>query len=152
MYVDNDPIVLVHARSLLTSSPEGVTDYIDADVHDPDAIVRRAAETLQLDRPVAVMMLGILNFVLDGDKARDIVRRVMAAVADHRKCRARMWAAIQLTAVAAALAIAPFTGWGQAMEKLGDALLAWPTLIAAASSLALGWLALQLLDPPLRQL
>ena len=79
-------------------------------------------------------------------------RRVMAAVADHRKCRARMWAAIQLTAVAAALAIAPFTGWGQAMEKLGDALLAWPTLIAAASSLALGWLALQLLDPPLRQL
>ncbi|ANP56524.1 SAM-dependent methyltransferase [Streptomyces griseochromogenes] len=80
VYVDNDPIVLVHARSLLTSSPEGVTDYVDADVRDPDAIVRSAAETLDLDRPVAVMMLGILNFVLDSGEARDIVRRIMAAV------------------------------------------------------------------------
>ncbi|MER6472576.1 SAM-dependent methyltransferase [Streptomyces collinus] len=80
VYVDNDPIVLVHARSLLTSSPEGVTDYVDADVRDPDAIVRRAADTLDLDRPVAVMMLGILNFVLDGAQAADIVRHVMAAV------------------------------------------------------------------------
>ncbi|MEU3978836.1 SAM-dependent methyltransferase [Streptomyces sp. NPDC026672] len=81
VYVDNDPIVLVHARSLLTSSPDGVTDYIDADVHDPEAIVRRAAETLDFSRPVAVMMLGILNFVLDADKARDIVTRVMAETA-----------------------------------------------------------------------
>ncbi|MEU6064086.1 SAM-dependent methyltransferase [Streptomyces sp. NPDC047082] len=80
VYVDNDPIVLMHARTLLTSTPEGVTDYIDADVHDPDSIVGHAAETLDLDRPVAVMMLGILNFVLDTDKARDIVHRVMAAV------------------------------------------------------------------------
>ncbi|MFE2102186.1 SAM-dependent methyltransferase [Streptomyces sp. NPDC059468] len=80
VYVDNDPIVLVHARSLLTSSPEGVTDYIDADVHDADTIVRRAGDTLDLDRPVAVMMLGILNFVLDTDAARDIVRQIMAAV------------------------------------------------------------------------
>ncbi|MFJ3304322.1 SAM-dependent methyltransferase [Streptomyces sp. NPDC086549] len=80
VYVDNDPIVLMHARTLLTSTPEGVTDYIDADVHDPDAIVHRAAETLDLTRPVAVMMLGILNFVLDTDQARNIVRRVMAAV------------------------------------------------------------------------
>ncbi|WP_225827769.1 SAM-dependent methyltransferase [Streptomyces naphthomycinicus] len=80
VYVDNDPIVLVHARSLLTSSPEGVTDYIDADVRDPDTVVRRAAETLDLDRPVAVMMLGILNFVPDTDEARDIVRRIMASV------------------------------------------------------------------------
>ncbi|MFE9169798.1 SAM-dependent methyltransferase [Streptomyces kebangsaanensis] len=80
VYVDNDPIVLAHARTLLTSTPEGATAYIDADVHDPEAIVRRAAETLDLGRPIAVMMLGILNFVLDADKARDIVRRVMAAV------------------------------------------------------------------------
>ncbi|MEV0182720.1 SAM-dependent methyltransferase [Streptomyces sp. NPDC050625] len=80
VYVDNDPIVLMHARTLLTSTPEGVTDYIDADVHDPDSIVRNAAETLDLTRPVAVMMLGILNFVLDTDEARDIVHRVMAAV------------------------------------------------------------------------
>ncbi|MFD8806191.1 SAM-dependent methyltransferase [Streptomyces sp. NPDC059597] len=80
VYVDNDPIVLAHARSLLTSSPEGVTDYIDADVRDPETIVARAAETLDLQRPVAVMMLGILNFVLDDDAARDVVRRIMAAV------------------------------------------------------------------------
>ena len=80
VYVDNDPIVLAHARALLTSSSEGVTDYIDADVHDPEAIVERAAATLDFDQPVAVMMLGILNFVLDTDTARGIVRRVMGAV------------------------------------------------------------------------
>ncbi len=80
VYVDNDPIVLVHARTLLTGTREGVTAYIDADVHDPDAIVERAAQTLDFGEPVAVMMLGILNFVLDYDKAREIVRRVLAAV------------------------------------------------------------------------
>jgi O-methyltransferase involved in polyketide biosynthesis len=80
VYVDNDPVVLVHARSLLTSAPEGVTAYVDADVHDPDAIVARAAETLDLKQPVAVMMLGILNFVRDTAEARDIARQVMAAV------------------------------------------------------------------------
>jgi O-methyltransferase involved in polyketide biosynthesis len=80
VYVDNDPIVLAHARSLLTSTPEGATDYIDADVHDPDAIVARAAGTLDLTRPVAVMMLGILNFVLDAEEARHIAQRIMAAV------------------------------------------------------------------------
>uniref|UniRef100_UPI00210066AE SAM-dependent methyltransferase n=1 Tax=Streptomyces viridosporus TaxID=67581 RepID=UPI00210066AE len=80
VYVDNDPIVLAHARTLLTGTRDGATDYIDADVHDPDAILERAAGTLDLTRPVAVMMLGILNFVLDTGKARSIVRRVMAAV------------------------------------------------------------------------
>ncbi|MFF9486415.1 SAM-dependent methyltransferase [Streptomyces sp. NPDC014676] len=80
VYVDNDPIVLVHARTLLTGTREGATDYIDADVHDPDAILERAAGTLDVTRPVAVMMLGILNFVLDTDKAREITRRIMAAV------------------------------------------------------------------------
>ncbi|WP_432158255.1 SAM-dependent methyltransferase [Streptomyces sp. bgisy153] len=80
VYVDNDPIVLVHARTLLTGAPEGVTDYIDADVHDPGAILERAGRILDLSRPVAVMMLGILNFVLDTREAREIVRRIMAAV------------------------------------------------------------------------
>ncbi|MEG3631159.1 SAM-dependent methyltransferase [Streptomyces poriticola] len=80
VYVDNDPIVLTHARTLLTGTREGATDYIDADVHDPDAILQRAAQTLDLTRPVAVMMLGILNFVLDHDEAREIVRGVMTAV------------------------------------------------------------------------
>ncbi|MFD7337861.1 SAM-dependent methyltransferase [Streptomyces violascens] len=80
VYVDNDPIVLVHARSLLTGTSQGVTDYIDADVHHPDSVIEGASATLDLDRPVAVMMLGILNFVLDTGQAQDIVRRVMASV------------------------------------------------------------------------
>jgi hypothetical protein len=80
VYVDNDPMVLVHARALLTSSPEGATDYIEADVHDPASVLAGAARTLDLDRPVAVMMLGILNFVLDTDEAVAIVRRLMAAM------------------------------------------------------------------------
>jgi len=80
VYVDNDPIVLAHARTLLTSTPEGATDYIDADVHHPRTIVERASVTLDLGRPVAVMMLGILNFVLDTGRAQDIVRELLAAV------------------------------------------------------------------------
>ncbi|MEH0416456.1 SAM-dependent methyltransferase [Streptomyces sp. B21-083] len=80
VYVDNDPIVLAHARTLLTGTREGATDYIDADIHRPDTIVQRASHTLDFDRPIAVMMLGILNFVLDTGQAQDIVRRVMASV------------------------------------------------------------------------
>ncbi|MFE7814600.1 SAM-dependent methyltransferase [Streptomyces sp. NPDC057433] len=77
VYVDNDPIVLMHARTLLTGTREGATDYIDADVRDPDAILEQAAATLDFDRPVAVMMLGILNFVLDTEQARATVRHIM---------------------------------------------------------------------------
>ncbi|MER5704336.1 SAM-dependent methyltransferase [Micromonospora sp. NPDC002296] len=77
VYVDNDPMVLVHARALLTSSAGGATDYLEADVHDPASVLAGAARTLDLDRPVAVMMLGILNFVLDTDEAVAIVRRLM---------------------------------------------------------------------------
>jgi O-methyltransferase involved in polyketide biosynthesis len=80
VYVDNDPLVLVHARALLTGSPAGVTDYVDADVHDTGVMLAGARRTLDLDRPVAVMMLGILNFVLDDDEARRIVTELMAAV------------------------------------------------------------------------
>jgi O-methyltransferase involved in polyketide biosynthesis len=80
VYVDNDPLVLVHARALLTSNPLGATDYVEADVHDPDAILAGAARTLDFQQPVAVMMLGILNFVMDTDEAQTIVRRLMDAV------------------------------------------------------------------------
>ena len=80
VYVDNDPIVLAHARTLLTGTREGVTDYIDADVHDPAAILERATQTLDFTKPVALMLLGILNFVLDHDKAREIVRDLVAAL------------------------------------------------------------------------
>src|SRR6266496_4117080 len=60
VYVDNDPLVLVHARALLTSHPEGETAYIDADVRDPGKILQAAAETLDFSQPVALMLLGIL--------------------------------------------------------------------------------------------
>ena len=80
VYVDNDPLVLVHARALLTSSPEGSTAYVDADVQDPGRVLAGARATLDLGRPVAVMMLGVLNFVFDDAEARDIVGRLMAAV------------------------------------------------------------------------
>jgi hypothetical protein len=80
VYVDNDPLVLVHARALLTGSAEGVTDYVDADVHDVEAVLAGARRTLDLDRPVAVMMLGILNFVLDDDEATRIVARLVESV------------------------------------------------------------------------
>lgn len=80
VYVDNDPLVLTHAHALLTSTPEGATDYIEADVHDPEAILRGAAQTLDLDRPVALTLLGILNFVMDTDEAVSILHRLLDAV------------------------------------------------------------------------
>src|SRR3954468_9514398 len=57
VYVDNDPLVLVHARALLTSTPEGRTDYINGDLHDPGGILKAAERTLDLDQPIAVTML-----------------------------------------------------------------------------------------------
>jgi hypothetical protein len=80
VYVDNDPLVLAHARILLTSSREGVTEYIDADLHDPEAILAEAAQTLDLTRPVALLMLGVLGHVDDYDEARSVVRRLMAGL------------------------------------------------------------------------
>lgn len=80
VYVDNDPLVLVHARALLTSSPEGATDYLAADVRDPEAILRGAKEILNFAEPVALMMLGILGNVTDYDQARAIVDRLVSAL------------------------------------------------------------------------
>ena len=80
VYVDNDPIVLTHARALLTSSPEGKTDYIDADLRDVDAIVAGAAQTLDLSQPVAVLLISILHFIPDADSPYQIVTRLMDAM------------------------------------------------------------------------
>ncbi|MHB9755188.1 SAM-dependent methyltransferase [Streptomyces sp. BYX5S] len=80
VYVDNDPIVLTHARALLTSSAEGRTNYVDADARNPRAIVEAASETLDFEQPVAVMLLGILNFVLDTEEATSIVRSLIDAI------------------------------------------------------------------------
>ncbi|MDX3231949.1 SAM-dependent methyltransferase [Streptomyces sp. ME19-01-6] len=80
VYVDNDPLVLRHAQALLTSTPEGVTDYIDADLHEPDTILEAASKTLDFSRPVALMLMGILGHVQDYDEARAIARRLQDAL------------------------------------------------------------------------
>ncbi|TDB93722.1 SAM-dependent methyltransferase [Actinomadura sp. 7K534] len=80
VYVDNDPIVLAHARALLTSSPEGATDYIDADMHDPDKIFAAAAETLDFGEPVGVIMLGVFNHIGDDAEAKALIDKVMEGV------------------------------------------------------------------------
>jgi hypothetical protein len=80
VYADNDPMVLAHARALLTSTADGVTDYIDGDARDTNKILQAATATLNFSQPVAVMLLGVLNFVGDDEEARGVVARLMAAV------------------------------------------------------------------------
>ncbi|MEV4703064.1 SAM-dependent methyltransferase [Actinoplanes sp. NPDC049316] len=80
VYVDNDPMVLVHARALLTSTPEGATDYVDADARDVERILARAEATLDFTQPIAIMLLGIVNFLVDDEEAHTVVRRLLAAV------------------------------------------------------------------------
>ncbi|GAA2785840.1 SAM-dependent methyltransferase [Saccharopolyspora taberi] len=76
VYVDNDPIVLAHARALLTSAPEGRTSYLEADLRDIDRVLRGAEELLDFTKPIAVTMLGVLHFVEDG-VAHDRVERLV---------------------------------------------------------------------------
>jgi hypothetical protein len=80
VYVDNDPIVLLHARALLASRPEGATAYIDADLHNTGAILVQAARILDFGEPVAVMLLGVLHCVQDSDDPAAIVARLVDAV------------------------------------------------------------------------
>jgi trans-aconitate methyltransferase len=80
VYVDHDPVVLAHARALLTSTPEGATSYIDADLRDPDTILRQAADTLDFTQPVAIMLIAVLHVIDDADQPYQIVRDLMAAV------------------------------------------------------------------------
>jgi hypothetical protein len=81
VYVDNDPLVLLHAHALLTSSPEGATEYIEADLHEPEKLLGAAGGTLDLDRPAAVILSDVLGHVTDDAVARDLVRRLMAGLA-----------------------------------------------------------------------
>lgn len=75
VYVDNDPIVLVHARALMVSDPRGQTDYIQADMHDPDAITKhpRLLEVLEMDKPVALLLVAVLHSLEDAERPREIV-------------------------------------------------------------------------------
>jgi trans-aconitate methyltransferase len=80
VYVDNDPLVLVHARALLTSTSEGVTDYIDADLREPDKILTAAATTLDFSRPVGLILSGSLGHVADHENPHAIVTRLLDGV------------------------------------------------------------------------
>ena len=81
VYVDNDPVVLAHARALLASSPEGATGYLDADLRDVAAILEQAAATLDLSRPVALMLMAVLQYISDADDPYGIVTRLLDALA-----------------------------------------------------------------------
>jgi trans-aconitate methyltransferase len=83
VYVDNDPIVLVHARALLTSAPEGRTAYVDADFRDPERILTDpdTRNTLDFAKPTALMLLAVLHFFPDSDRPYEIVARLVDALA-----------------------------------------------------------------------
>jgi S-adenosyl methyltransferase len=81
VYVDNDPLVLVHARALLTGTPEGVTEYIDADLREPAAVLRAAGQTtLDLSQPTGLILMNILGHVPDLEEAVSIVRGLLDAL------------------------------------------------------------------------
>jgi len=80
VYVDNDPIVLAHARALLTSTAEGETAYVDADARDTAKIIEQAARVLDFTQPVAVMALMVLQYIPDSDQPQQIVSELMDAV------------------------------------------------------------------------
>ena len=80
VYVDNDPVVLAHARAQLASPEEGATAFLDADLRDPEPILSEAARTLDFRQPVAVILVGVLHLIPDDEKPELIVARLMAEV------------------------------------------------------------------------
>jgi S-adenosyl methyltransferase len=84
VYMDNDPMVLTHARALLTSSPQGRTDYLEADLREPEKIraLIEAGDVLDLSRPVGLMLIAVLHFVRDTGEAASIVRTLLDAMPD----------------------------------------------------------------------
>ncbi|MFF4013541.1 SAM-dependent methyltransferase [Streptomyces sp. NPDC001843] len=78
VYCDNDPIVLAHAAALLRGTDEGATEYLQADVRDPAAIMAGAKQVLDMDRPVALSLVALLHFVSDEDGAHDLVGRLLS--------------------------------------------------------------------------
>ncbi|GAA2721797.1 SAM-dependent methyltransferase [Actinocorallia aurantiaca] len=80
VYVDNDPLVLSHARALLTSTAEGATDFVDADLHEPASILERAWKTLDPGRPVALTLMGVMGHVSDDEEAHALVAELLAGL------------------------------------------------------------------------
>jgi trans-aconitate methyltransferase len=80
VYVDNDPMVLAHARALLTSSVEGATTYLDCDLRDTEKLLREAAGLLDFGRPLALLLIGVLQLIADEDDPHAIAARLVEAV------------------------------------------------------------------------
>ncbi|MFV2008251.1 MULTISPECIES: SAM-dependent methyltransferase [unclassified Micromonospora] len=80
VYIDNDPLVMAHARALLTSTPEGSCDYVEADLRQPDAILASARRTLDFTQPIGLMLLGVVNHILDDDVAYGSVAQLVQAL------------------------------------------------------------------------
>jgi hypothetical protein len=80
VYVDNDPLVLSHARALLTSAPSGTVDYLDADLRNPRAILDQAAGTLDFTQPVALLLVAVLHFIRDDEDPQGVVDTLLGAL------------------------------------------------------------------------
>ncbi|GGU89958.1 hypothetical protein GCM10010182_00490 [Actinomadura cremea] len=80
VYVDNDPLVLAHAHALLVGTPEGSTDYIDADMREPDRILEQATQLLDFSEPIGLLFMGVLGHITDHDQARTIVSQLLDAL------------------------------------------------------------------------
>ncbi|GLW64315.1 hypothetical protein Arub01_25590 [Actinomadura rubrobrunea] len=80
VYVDNDPLVVAHARALMTSSPEGECAYLEADIREPEAIIEQAGAVLDFSRPIGLLLLGIVGNVPDEDDPKGVVRRLVDAL------------------------------------------------------------------------
>jgi S-adenosyl methyltransferase len=80
VYVDHDPVVLAHAHALLRSTTEGRTAYVDGDLRDPETILQRAAATLDFDRPVGLMLVAVMHYLVDDDKPYEVMHRLVEAV------------------------------------------------------------------------
>jgi O-methyltransferase involved in polyketide biosynthesis len=77
VYVDNDPLVQIQAQALLTSSPEGATDFVLADLRDPAAVLKAAARTLDFEQPIALLLMGVLGHIEDDDEAKSLINGIL---------------------------------------------------------------------------
>jgi S-adenosyl methyltransferase len=81
VYVDNDPLVMTHARALLTSTPQGTCDHIDGDLREPETILAEAAKALDFTQPTAILLLAVAHFLTDRDRPAEIVTTLASALA-----------------------------------------------------------------------
>jgi hypothetical protein len=121
VYVDNDPLVMVHARALLTSSPEGVTKYVEADLREPEKILQAAAGTLDFSQPVGLMLVATLHFIGDDDDPYGLVARLVEALAPGSYLVISHATADYLSAeILAKFAGAPAQPWFRSREQVAQ--------------------------------